>query len=143
VTPDIEGFQYRIKAIDFDQQSYEGRKQFYLPQYFKENNGILTLGFKHLTHDSVVQYQMEERSLIAKRAKVTRDRLTKLLRCMTNDEISTPDKVAQLANELAVHHHNNDFLNCKTMGEIVMLNIKLVVQKEFTHSDFDIDEDTL
>jgi hypothetical protein len=28
ITPDIEGSQYRIRAIDFDQQSYEGRKSF-------------------------------------------------------------------------------------------------------------------
>ncbi len=26
ITPDIEDYQYRIRAIDFDQQSYEGRK---------------------------------------------------------------------------------------------------------------------
>ena len=37
ITPDIEDFQYRIRAIDFDQQSYEGRKNLYLPQFFKEN----------------------------------------------------------------------------------------------------------
>ena len=33
VLPDIEDFQYRIRAIDFDQQSYEGRKNFYVPQF--------------------------------------------------------------------------------------------------------------
>ena len=37
ITPDIEDYQYRIRAIDFDQQSYEGRKNLYLPQFFKEN----------------------------------------------------------------------------------------------------------
>lgn len=26
ITPDVEDFQYRIRAIDFDQQSYEGKK---------------------------------------------------------------------------------------------------------------------
>jgi hypothetical protein len=139
VTPDIEGSQFRIKAIDFDQQSYEGRKHFYLPQYFKENNGILKLGFKHLTHDSVAQYQLEERSLIARRAKVSRERLSKLLRCMSHDQISSDDKVDQLKRELAEHHHNNAFLDCQSMGEIVTLNIKLVLQKEFTHSDFEMD----
>ena len=38
ITPDIEDYQYRIRCIDFDQQSYEGRKNLYLPQFFKENN---------------------------------------------------------------------------------------------------------
>jgi hypothetical protein len=37
ITPDIEDYQYRIRAIDFDQQSYEGRRNLYLPQFFKEN----------------------------------------------------------------------------------------------------------
>ena len=40
ITPDIEDFQYRIRAIDFDQQSYEGRKKMYLPQFFKENKSL-------------------------------------------------------------------------------------------------------
>ena len=50
ITPDIEGSQFRIRAIDFDQQSYEGRKSFYLPQYFKDNNPIIFLGIK--THEA-------------------------------------------------------------------------------------------
>ena len=37
ITPDIEDYQYRLRAIDFDQQSYEGRKNLYLPQFYKEN----------------------------------------------------------------------------------------------------------
>ena len=134
ITPDIEGFQYRIRAIDFDQQSYEGRKLFYLPQYFKENNGILKLGFKTLTNDSVKQYQLEERSLIARRAKISSERLNKLLSCMILDNISTAAKVEQLRYELYQHHHNAAYLQCNTMGEIVLQNIKLVVQKEFTQS---------
>ncbi len=134
ITPDIEGFQYRIRAIDFDQQSYEGRKLFYLPQYFKENNGILKLGFKNLTNDSVKQYQLEERSLIARRAKISSERLNKLLGCMTKDTISTGTKVEQLRYELYQHHHNAAYLQCNSMGEIVLQNIKLVVQKEFTQS---------
>ncbi|MBD0278432.1 MAG: hypothetical protein ICV81_10790, partial [Flavisolibacter sp.] len=48
ITPDIEDVQYRIRAIDFDQQSYEGRKNMYLPQYFKENYPLVELTLKHL-----------------------------------------------------------------------------------------------
>ena len=46
VTPDIEDYQYRIRAIDFDQQSYEGRKNLYLPQFFKENRPLVELTFR-------------------------------------------------------------------------------------------------
>lgn len=31
ITPDFEEVQFRIRAIDFDQQSYEGRRNLYLP----------------------------------------------------------------------------------------------------------------
>ncbi len=136
VIPDIEGSQFRIRAIDFDQQSYEGRKQFYLPQYFKENNGILKLGFKYLTNDSVKQYQMEERSLIARRAKVSQERLSALLDCMIHDEISPANKVFELRSDLATHHHNPLFYQCNTMGEIVHLHIQLVLQKDFSWVKF-------
>ncbi|MEI2737209.1 MAG: hypothetical protein V9F01_00320 [Chitinophagaceae bacterium] len=33
-----------IRCIDFDQQSYEGRKNLYLPQFFKENYPFVELG---------------------------------------------------------------------------------------------------
>jgi len=118
ITPDIEGSQYRIRAIDFDQQSYEGRKNFYLPQYFKENNSIIELGMKHLSPETVTQYQLEERSLIAKRG----------------DQLSTEKKIQQLSSELSIHHKHAAFQQCKSMGEIVYTNIKLVLQKEFTQS---------
>ena len=49
ITPDFEDEQYRIKAIDFDQQSYEGHKNVYRPQFFKENYPIVKLGMEFLT----------------------------------------------------------------------------------------------
>src|SRR6478672_12077460 len=60
MTPDIEDIQYRIRAIDFDQQCYEGRKNLYLPQFFKENNKFVGLAQKYLDHSSIKQYQAEE-----------------------------------------------------------------------------------
>jgi hypothetical protein len=134
VTPDIEGAQFRLRAIDFDQQSYEGRKNFYLPQYFRENNPIIFLGIEHMEPETVKQYQLEERSLIAARARVERARLTELLAIMRTDEISDADKVATLKAELASHHQNPVFLACHTMGELVDANINLVLHKEFRQS---------
>jgi hypothetical protein len=134
VTPDIEGSQFRLRAIDFDQQSYEGRKNFYLPQYFRENNPIIFLGIEHMEPETVKQYQLEERSLIAARARVERGRLSELLAIMRADDISDQDKVASLRTELAAHHENGVFLGCRTMGEIVDANINLVMHKEFKQS---------
>jgi hypothetical protein len=134
VTPDIEGSQFRLRAIDFDQQSYEGRKNFYLPQYFRENNPIIFLGIEHMEPETVKQYQLEERSLIAARARVQWDRLNELLAIMRTDQLSDLDKVANLRTELAAHHENPVFLHCRTMGEIIDANIKLLMHKEFRQS---------
>lgn len=134
ITPDIEGNQYRMRAIDFDQQSYEGRKNFYRPQFFKENNPIIFLGLGKMTLETVRQYQLEERSMIAARVKISKDKVKSLLKIMTEDEISFPKKVEQLRQELAEHHQSNTFLKCKNMGEIVANNLRLVLQKDFKQS---------
>lgn len=134
ITPDIEGNQYRMRAIDFDQQSYEGRKNFYLPQYFRENNPIIFMGIRHMAPKTVWQYQLEERTLIAGRIKASRAQVEELFGVMVLDEISFPDKVYQLKHELADHHKNNSFLRCQTMGEIVVNNVQLLLQKDFKQS---------
>jgi hypothetical protein len=131
ITPDIEGAQYRIRAIDFDQQSYEGRKSFYLPQYFKENNPIIEMGLKHLSPETVKQYQLEERSMISRRTKMSRTRLVQMVNCMRKEKLSSTKKINQLKKELAYHHKHDSFLLCETMGEIVLNNLKLLLQKEF------------
>lgn len=134
ITPDIEGSQFRIRAIDFDQQSYEGRKSFYLPQYFKDNNPLIFLGIKHMKAEAVKQYQMEERSLIAHRVKNSRDRLNELFRVMVQDKLSFPSKIEQLKRELIKHHKNEAFAKCQSMGEIVRTNFILLLQKDFKQS---------
>jgi len=78
ITPDFEDVEYRIRAIDFDQQSYEGRKAIYLPQYFKQNNPLIEIGLKCMTPETVKQYQKEERSLIAHRYKASKKTVTQL-----------------------------------------------------------------
>ncbi len=134
ITPDIEGSQFRLRAIDFDQQSYEGRKSFYLPQYFKDNNPLIFLGIKHMKPEAVKQYQMEERSMIAARVKTSRTRLTELFKIMVQDQLSSPDKIEQLKAELIKHHKNRAFAQCRSMGDIVRTNFELLLQKDFKQS---------
>ncbi|WP_266367528.1 hypothetical protein [Tellurirhabdus rosea] len=127
ITPDFEEIYYRIRAIDFDQQSYEGKKSVYLPQYFKQNRPIIELGIKYMTPESVRQYQIEERSLIAGRIRVESTRLNDLLDIMTEDELASPENIQQLSLELSRHYHNNDFLYCVSMGELVRKSLEMVV----------------
>ncbi|HSJ66481.1 MAG TPA: hypothetical protein VK921_02350 [Anditalea sp.] len=129
VTPDFEEIHYRIRAIDFDQQSYEGKKSIYLPQYFKQNNALIQLGIKHITTESMVQYQREERALIAHRLKSSPKEIADILTCMENDSISTEENITSLKMELAKHYHNTDFLKCKNMGHILRLNLQQLITK--------------
>lgn len=128
ITPDIEDYQYRIRAIDFDQQSFEGRKNLYLPQFFKENLSFVELTMHHLNKDSIEQYQAEERTLIAYRMAASRYRIMDLLNIMTKDHISTEDKLSQLRNELAEHFNSKTFQRCRTMGELVKQILRFVLK---------------
>jgi hypothetical protein len=129
ITPDIEGNQYRMRAIDFDQQTFEGSRRFYQPQYFKENNPIITLGINNIGPESVKQYQMEERSLIAERIRTEQDRVNSLFRIFRMDEISTKDKIQQLGDELSQLHGDFAFKKAMTMGEITQLHLEKILNK--------------
>ncbi|MFM2145870.1 MAG: hypothetical protein RL732_706 [Bacteroidota bacterium] len=129
ITPDIEDYQYRIRCIDFDQQSYEGRKNLYLPQFFKENKDFVDLCLKHLNKESIEQYQMEERTMMAFRVASSRFRLMELLNIMSKDNISTPEKTAQLKNELHDYFDDQSFLRAKNMGLLVKAQLKCTLRK--------------
>ncbi|MCH6235697.1 hypothetical protein [Cognataquiflexum rubidum] len=129
ITPDFEETHYRIRAIDFDQQSFEGKKSIYLPQYFKQNNSLIQMGIKHITPESMAQYQREERSLIANRLKSSQKEMEDLLETMESDTISTPENTESLKQELAKHYKNPRFLECKNMGNILRLSLDQVMKK--------------
>lgn len=135
VTPDFEEVDYRLRAIDFDQQSYEGRRNIYLPQYFKQNNPIIKIGLKSLTPETVRQYQREERSLIANRVKVERIRVEDLLSAMTHDALSSPENISRLGQELAEFYEETEFVHCKTMGELVELSLEMLIRKPELYKD--------
>lgn len=133
VTPDFEDVHYRIRAIDFDQQSYEGKMRLYLPQFFKENNKIVELCIKHINNESVHQYQLEEQTLVARRIKATRYMTRDLLDAMMRDPLSEPEKIFSLKHELAEHYQNNAFLKGRSMGELVKISLKEMIRKNRTH----------
>lgn len=136
ITPDFEEVVYRLRAIDFDQQSYEGRKAVYLPQYFKQNNPIIQIGLKSLTPETVRQYQREERSLIANRVKVEVIRVDDLLEAMKRDFISKQENVIQLGKELAEFYEHPEFSKCLTMGELVEISLAMLTLKPDLYKDY-------
>ena len=123
VTPDFEETHYRIRAIDFDQQSYEGKKSIYLPQYFKENNKLIELGMKYITPESMRQYQKEERTLISNRVKSAKVTIKNILNAMENDTLALPENVISLKEDLSKHYRSQEFLAAKNMGQLLRISL--------------------
>lgn len=123
ITPDFEGSQIRIRAMDFDQQSYHGRKNSYLPQFFKENAPLVRFCTRHLHLKTAFQYQREEQTIMLARAELAAPRLTALLAAMDHDPIAPVENVRELREGLAEHFKSDRFLHCETMGALVRENL--------------------
>lgn len=119
ITPDIEGNQYRLRAIDFDQQSYEGRLKFYLPHFFKENNNIVFMGIGLISEASMLQYQQEERHIIRHRARAGQKRLKEIFLIMSKEKLAPEEKIISLGKELSAYHQNQLFTKIRSMGDLV------------------------
>lgn len=119
MTPDFEEMQICIRTLDFDQQSYSGRINFYRPQFFKENNMLVQFCVEQLNTHTATQYQREEQSVIYRRIMLARSRVNELIRCMRAARISSHEKVVQLRESLASHYRNDAFLKCEVMGAIL------------------------
>jgi hypothetical protein len=126
VTPDFEEAQLRIRAMDFDQQSFDGRKNFYLPQFFKENAPLVHFCTKHLRSETARQYQREEQTLMLQRASLASERLGLLLHDMARDTLSSDEKVKTLREGLAQHYGRDAYLRCTSMGALVRENLESI-----------------
>jgi hypothetical protein len=130
VALDFDDVQFRIRSIDFDQQSYEGSKNIYLPQFFKENLVFVQLVQQHLNPQVILQYQHEEIAQIIRRIKAQKQRLMHLKMAAENEPLSTPEKIKQLATELGVFHQNEaEFSQCDTMPKIMYQHLKEIMLK--------------
>ena len=119
ITQDFDNVQYRLRAMDFDQQSYEGRLNIYKPQFYKDNIELVKLVQELMTEDVVQQYQRIERVAMKKRFFGSRQRTRSLLRQMRRDRISTNEHIEVLRSDLAVYHKDDIFLTYKNMGDIL------------------------
>jgi|TARA_B100001093_G_scaffold37381_1_gene31986 hypothetical protein len=129
ITPDFEDAQYRVRAIDFDQQSYEGYKEMYLPQFFLENSLVVELCTKRINFQTRRQYQDEERTLIRRRCQLARGRLTAFWKAMCDAEIAPEDHILRLRGELNQYHESEAFSECETMGQIVRKNVEVTLAR--------------
>jgi len=130
ITQDFDDIQYRVRAIDFDQQCYEGKLNLYRSQFFKENLPYVKMCTSLINITTAVQYQQEERALMNKRLRNDYNRIDTLLKCMEKDVISKKEKVDTLSAELADYYKESGFLECKNMGAIVRLSLDIILKKD-------------
>jgi len=117
---------YKIRAIDFDQQCYEGKFNIYRPQFFKENIKMVELVSEKFQKFSVDQYKLEERSIVAKRLISYHDRIDELLDCMVPHKISTKENIDALKAKIYEYTLDLKFKQSKSMGEILKYALEFV-----------------
>lgn len=125
-THDFDHVVYKIRAIDFDQQCFEGKLKVYRPQFFKENYQMVELVREKLTRNSVDQYKLEERSIVAKRIKSSGNRIKKLRAIVKTDDISLTDNINMLKNQIHNLTLDVEFKKCRTMGQVLDLALSFI-----------------
>ena len=130
ITRDFDNVQYRLRAMDFDQQSYEGRMNLYKPQFYKDNLELVKLVQELMTDDIAAQYQKMERVAMKKRYFSSRQRTKSILRHMCKDKLSNPENLVQLKTELAKFHNDSRLLNASNMGEVLNLHLERMLNTQ-------------
>lgn len=126
VHQDFDNCRVRFCAIDFDQQSYEGRCNVYMPKYYPENNAIIFMGIETLRPDSARRYQEDEIREMRQHARSNHEVLADLLATMSADNLAPQSHLMRLRQELARHYRDDRFLGCKSMGDLVHASLSLI-----------------
>lgn len=127
-THDFDHVVYKIRAIDFDQQCYEGNFKVYRPQFFKENYPMVKLVKEKLQDSSIEQYKDEERSVLAKRIHSAENRIKRLLEIMGEDTIAPEAHLKQLKMELYRYTNDLNFKKAKSMGTIMSAAFEFITR---------------
>jgi hypothetical protein len=125
---DFDHVVYRIRAIDFDQQCFEGNFKVYRPQFFKENFPMVKLVKDKLQSSSIEQYKDEERAVLAKRIHSAENRIKRLMQIMGDDCISTEEHLNQLKLELYRYTNDLNFKKAKSMGNIMSAAFEFITR---------------
>ena len=128
ITPDFEEVQYRVRPIDFDYQSYDGRRNMYLSQFFQDNTPVVKLVTELLNWPTIQQYQNEEKALIVARLRLAESRFKELLNCMSQEQLAPAENLVRLKEELNQHHETTAFSHCASMGDMVRTQTEVMLQ---------------
>ena len=72
-----------------------------------------------LNHDSIIQYKIEERSIVSRRLINSGNRIDFLVNIMKKDRLSIPENLEKLKNEIFVFTKDDTFTKSKSMGELM------------------------
>jgi len=125
-THDFDQVVYKIRPIDFDQQSFEGKLSVYRPQFFKENKALMDLVRAKLNQNSINQYKDEERSIVARRIISSGNRLKKLISIMQSEILTNKENLVRLREEIFKFTRDNAFKESKSMGDIMHASLHFV-----------------
>ena len=133
-THDFDQVVYKIRAIDFDQQSFEGDFKVYRPQLFKENKPVIDLIREKLINSSINQYKIEERAIIVKRVLGSKKRINSLIESMKKDIISIDENVQSLTKQIYHLTKDNKFKYSQSMGDIMETSLNYLLSNYENHS---------
>ncbi|MDG2062036.1 MAG: hypothetical protein P8J67_00510, partial [Flavobacteriaceae bacterium] len=125
-THDFDQVVYKIRPIDFDQQSFEGKLSVYRPQFFKENKALMDFVRTKLNHNSINQYKIEERSIVARRIISSENRLIRLVTIMQGETLTPPENLERLSQEIFKFTKDKSFKQSKSMGDIMLASFNFV-----------------
>jgi hypothetical protein len=125
-THDFDQVVYKIRPIDFDQQSFEGKLSVYRPQFFKENKALMDLVRTKLKHNSINQYKVEERSIVARRIISSGNRLENLLKIMQSETLTLTENLERLRKEIFKFTKDKAFMQSQSMGDIMKASFQFV-----------------
>ena len=82
-----------------------------------------------LNHESIVQYKIEERSIVSRRLINSGNRIKFLVNIMKNDCLSIPENIDKLKKEIFVFTQDESFSKSKSMGEIMQASFDYMRRK--------------
>ena len=134
---DFDQLVFKIRAIDFDQQCYEGSFKLYKPFLFKENFLYSKLVQDKLNQNAIEQYQNEERSILVKRLLDSETRFEDLLKAMKLTRLAPIEHIEQLREEIYDHTLDLEFKKAESMGEIVEVALNFMKRNfKYDENDF-------
>ena len=87
---------------------------------------MVELVSSRLRDKSIEQYREEERAVLAKRIITSKNRLRRLLKCMSQDTISSEENLHNLRGQLYEYTMDMKFRRAQSMGQIVKTALAFV-----------------